>query len=597
MNRRNAAISACTSQACPAGGGALRGISGEHLLRVMPRYGRECSGKTRLECERTAMATGSGFNLVDEPWIMVLGSDGRQHEVSLLEAFERAPSLGVISGEVPTQAFAITRLLVAFLHRAIEGPVEQQDWAELWSAPELPMEAICEYAGRVRHRFDLFDPEVPFFQVPGLHTSKNEVSGLEKIIADVPNGEPFFTSRSAASFRTIDAAEAARWLVHTHAFDPSGIKSGAVGDPTVKGGKGYPIGAGWSGQIGGVLPQGATLRETLLLNLISWDLQSYVRLGDSDDVPPWEREPDGPRWAADRPPNGPVELYTWQTRRIRLVGDRGGVTGVVLANGDKITPQNKHGLDPHTAWRYSEPQTKKFKSPTYMPRLHDPTRSVWRGIAAMLPSVSGRRGRGAEAQQFLAPGVLQWLGDLGEEGHLSKTYVPVIRVLGVEYGSNQSTYAEIVDDVLPLSVVLLSQDHPAVGRLATDAVGDAEKAATAVWSLAENLAQASGAEPKSGAGDRAREALFSLLETPYREWIVTLGPDTDRDAACEAWQRTVREAASPVVDELIEAAPPAAWTGRTVQKRLVTVPLAEAWCRAALRRALPLAYRRQNEAA
>ncbi|WP_406690392.1 type I-E CRISPR-associated protein Cse1/CasA [Saccharopolyspora sp. ID03-671] len=535
------------------------------------------------------MSTDLSFDLLDEPWILALGLDGRQHELSLVEMLERAPGLGMISGEVPTQAFAITRLLLAFLHRALDGPEDQDDWAQLWSETELPMDRVRAYGDRVRSRFDLFDPDTPFFQVAGLHTAKNEVAGLEKLIADVPNGEPFFTTRSAASFRSIPAGEAARWLVHAHAFDTSGIKSGAVGDPKVKDGKGYGSRPGWSGQIGGVLPQGANLRETLVLNLISRDA-SFVRLGGSKDLPPWEREADGPGWAEERPPAGAIELYTWQTRRVRLAGDRSGVSGVVLANGDKIVPQNRHGLEPHTAWRYSEPQSKKLKTTTYMPNEHRPERSVWRGLEAMLPSVSPRRGPAGDAQKFLAPGVLQWLGDLAHEGHLPSTYAPALRVLGVEYRAKETTFAEIVDDVLPVSVALLSQDHPALGRLARDAVDDARGVARAVWRLAENVAQASGAEPKSGAGDRAEEALFSLLETPYREWVVALGPDTDRTEARRAWQRTVRDAAFPVVDELVEAAPPVAWTGRMIQKRLVNVAISEAWYRAAVRKALPLAY-------
>jgi CRISPR-associated protein Cse1 family len=42
-----------------------------------------------------------------------------------------------IGGEVPTQAFAITRLLLAFLHRAVEGLVDQDDWEQLWATGQV----------------------------------------------------------------------------------------------------------------------------------------------------------------------------------------------------------------------------------------------------------------------------------------------------------------------------------------------------------------------------------------------------------------------------------------------------------------------------
>ncbi|QBS41308.1 type I-E CRISPR-associated protein Cse1/CasA [Nocardia sp. CS682] len=536
-----------------------------------------------------------GFNLLDEPWILALGVDGRERRLSILELLEQAKDLTTIGGEVPTQGFAITRMLLALMHRAIDGPTDADQWHDLWAAEVLPLDRVRAYVDSLRHRFDLFDAEAPFFQVAGLHTAKQEVSGLEKLVADVPNGQPFFTARSAASLRRIEAAEAARWLVHAHAFDPSGIKSGAIGDNTVKNGKGYPIGTGWSGQIGGVLPQGETLRETLLLNIVAYEDNPYVTIGGADDVPPWERDPDTPA-GKERPPHGAIDLYTWQTRRIRLVGDRTGVTGVVLANGDRIVPQNRNDMDPHTCWRYSEPQSKKHKTVVYMPLTHDPGRSVWRGIGAMLPTVSGRpTARGADPQPRLAPGILQWIGSLGSKGLLPERYTPRVRIMGAEYGAQSATFAEIVEDLLPLPVILLRQDKPAAGQTATNAVDDAEHAAFAVWSFAENIAQAAGAAPKSGAGDRAREQLYAALDARYRQWLTSLTPGADLGEARAHWQHTVRDATYPIVAELVSAAPPAAWVGRQVRGQLVNVSRAELWLRSALRKALPLTDTRPND--
>lgn len=535
------------------------------------------------------------FNLLDEPWIIALGPKGDERSVSILDLFDHAPDLAAIGGEVPTQSFAILRLLLAFLHRAIEGPRDRDDWETLWRAEELPLPAIHRYADRIRHRFGLFDPDTPFFQVPGLHTAKNEVSGLEKIVADVPNGEPYFTTRSAASLKHIDAAEAARWLVHVHAFDPSGIKSGAVGDPTVKGGRGYPIGVGWSGHLGAVWPQGESLRETLLLNLVGQDVSTYVRIGGDDDLPPWERPVDdaGGQQDPPRPPRGAIDLYTWQTRRVRLAGDRRGVTGVVLANGDRIVPQNHHPDEPHTAWRHSEAQSSKHKTVVYMPRGHDPERSVWRGLAALLPSISPRgstsRSNAGAPQRFLSPGVLKWIGELVAEGILPENYKPRLRLCGAVYGAQNATYAEIVEDVLPLPVMLLREDRPAAGQAAESAVTVAETVASHLGHLAGNLAQAAGAGPQSGAGDRAREALFSALDAPYRAWLRDLAPESDLTAALARWQGTVATLSRPLADALVSAAPPAAWTGRTIRTRLVNVALARVWFDSAVRKTLPLA--------
>lgn len=532
------------------------------------------------------MTTPDGFNLLDQPWIVALGRDGRQREVSILELFTDAEQFSSLGGEVATQGFAITRLLLAFLHRALDGPATYDDWAELWEAPGLPTEKLAAYAARVRDRFDLFDPHAPFFQVAGLHTAKDEVFGLERLVADVPNGEPLFTTRSARDLSRISAGEAARWLVHVHAFDPSGIKSGAAGDPEVKSGKGYPIGPGWSGQLGGVLLQGSDFGQTLLLNLIGRDAHSYVRIGVEGDVPAWERHPDGPTWQ-QRPPRGAVELYTWQTRRVRLVGDGDGVTGVVLANGDKITPQNLHAVEPHSAWQHSDAQSKKAKSTVYMPRAHQPERSVWRGIAALLPSIAGRHTNSSQPQRFLAPGVLQWVGDLTAQGVLDDTYKPGIRVYGVAYGAQQATIAEIIDDELALPIRLLREDNPAAGATAAGAVTDAEHIASDVWKLGQNIAQAAGADPAdTSKGDQAREDLYARLDGPYRQWLSALDAQPGLPAARSAWRTTLGAAARTVADQLITAAPPAAWVGREVRGRLVNISQAEAWFASGLRRFL-----------
>ena len=88
------------------------------------------------------MTDNTGFNLLDEPWIVVLGRDGQERQESILGVLEHAQHFMTIGGEVSTQAFAITRLLLAFLHRAVDGPADQHDWQQLWAADELPMDAI-----------------------------------------------------------------------------------------------------------------------------------------------------------------------------------------------------------------------------------------------------------------------------------------------------------------------------------------------------------------------------------------------------------------------------------------------------------------------
>src|SRR5690606_31001535 len=110
------------------------------------------------------------------------------------------------------------------------------------------------------------------FQVAGMHTAKGEVKHPANIVLgtvapDQTNARPYLALRAASTTRTLLPAEAARWLVHTQAFDPSGIKTGVVGHPRANKGKVYPEPVAWTGQLGALHLVGESLLHTLLLNL------------------------------------------------------------------------------------------------------------------------------------------------------------------------------------------------------------------------------------------------------------------------------------------------------------------------------------------
>ena len=421
-----------------------------------------------------------------------------------------------------------------------------------------------------------------------MRTAKNEVFGLHRLIADVPNGEPYFTTRLKAGIERISFAEAARWVVHCQAFDPSGIKSGARGDARVKNGKGYPIGVGWAGRLGGLLVEGRTLRETLLLNLIP----DSVTKPDPRDVPVWER---GPQTAAADDvtggrPSGPLDLYTWQSRRIRVFADVDSVYGVVIANGDKQGPQNMVHREPMSAWRRSPTQEKKLGEPlVYMPREHDPERAMWRGLEALLPGRPHTR-QGTEAADSVMPTAMKWIGQAQYEGVLQPGYQVRARAIGMRYaGREHATPEEIVDDTLSMAVVLLKEGDRELGATAIDASGDAEGGAQALGKLAAYLAAAAGGGG-TGASQRARQAAYAELGRPFRAWLADLGPDTDPLEARTRWQQTANEIVRSLSADLVDQAGPAAWIGREVDNRHVSAPQADLWFRRRLRTVFALAY-------
>jgi CRISPR system Cascade subunit CasA len=547
------------------------------------------------------MTGPSSFDLTTEPWIPVLDVEGAVRELSPLEVVEQAHRLVAVVGELPTQGFALTRLLLAVLHRAVRGPDDAAAWEELWRTDGLPVDDVSRYLDTWRHRFDLLHPAVPFMQTAALTaaTAGQAPWPLTKLIADVPNGAPLFTTRAGRVLQRIDCAEAARWLVHAQAFDIAGQKTGVAGEPR----KRMPNGnlnlgsTSWCGRLGGVLIEGPTLRDTLLLNLLPYrDASSSLQWGESSgDAPAWERLPSQPGPELDSlghplgRPVGPAALYTWCSRRVRLVADDDGVTGLVLTYGDPLPPQDAFTFEPMSAWRKSEAQAKVLgRALVYMPREHSTDRAFWRGIAAMLPH-STQSAQGAEAAQFRPPAVVDWLAFLEYEGLLPTDHPVRLRAIGMVYGTNSSKVDELIDDELSLSVAVLRASQPELGQEAVRAVSAAEHAVRALGRLAVNLA-AAGGRATEGAGARAAELGYAAVDTPFRRWLADLRSDSALHQIEEDWHRQVARIVRDLARDLVDSAGAAAWKGREVNKRHLDAALADIFFDNELRAAVPRAF-------
>ncbi|GGO96997.1 type I-E CRISPR-associated protein Cse1/CasA [Actinomyces gaoshouyii] len=506
------------------------------------------------------------FNLLDEPWIKVTRLDGSSDEVSLLSVFQQAEEIAAIHGEIATQDVAILRLLLAICHRTMGGPEDLDTWEEYWDEPaRLGRDAVA-YLERHRDRFDLRHPDRPFFQVAGIHAASGKISALTSLIADVPNGEPFFTTRIAEGLERMTWAEAARWLIHVHAFDPSGIRSGAVGDPAVKGGKGYPIGPGWAGQIGTVFISGDTLARTLLLNtVVTEEVPDLEGVDPEQDIAPWERDPDGPAGSSSAQPTGPVSCYTWQARRVLLHGDEGSIIGLFLGNGDKATPQNRYSVEPMTAWRYSEPQTKKLGGTVFMPRKLPTDRAFWRGLSTVVAQLSPSvRVKGAgEITRYRAPAVVVFYQRLMRNGVAPRTGLIPLHAVGMEYGAQEAVVSELVSDTLSLPAGLLDPENVRMIAIVHDVMEQTEQVVAHVRNLASNLDRARGGSPDTAtaARERASAAFYRVIDAEFPRWLASLDgavPETARNQ----WREWLRREAWRQQEILTAAVPSTAFAGR-----------------------------------
>lgn len=529
------------------------------------------------------MTEASTFNLLDEPWVKCMNSENQPVSLSIRDVFSGRGSASKIVGDSPTQDYAVLRVLLAIFWRAhalnliktnASNDWEDFDWSEWFDElrEQLVSEqrdgVVLDYLEAYEDRFDLLSPTVPFMQVADLHTKAGTTKPVSFIVPEAADN--FFTMRTAEGRESLSLDEAARWLIHAQAYDFSGIKSGAEGDPRVKDGKGFPIGTGWAGRTGGTIVLGTGgLLETLLLNTPQSAVLDSEEGGPVGlDTPVWEREPDT---AAQRPgsnddigavPHGAVDLATWQARRIRLFFENGRAVRVLVSNGDRIPDAGKNVWgDPMTPYRYSPNKSKKGRI-AYYPSPYDPTRTMWRALDALValgddPGFDNDKNKAPKRPRNLSN-----LADLEADGYLDKNVLDLV-LISMEYGPKESSVASTYVATIGLPLVVLRADE--IGRKVRNAVrSSAEKtgkAATSLGWFAGQLLVAAGGEYEFGTS--AADRFYTRLEPLFLSWMSDLDPDNAESAQIE-WQKQVRQQVVEDARELLRGVGTKAIVGREV---------------------------------
>lgn len=532
------------------------------------------------------------YNLVDEAWIPVVLVNGASEQLSIIEVFSRAQEIRHIGGELPTMQPAILRVLIAVLASAVKLPSDPKDWAERigdWAAVTA---AVTTYLEQHRERFWLSHPSEPFFQVADLGPATGETKSLAVIVADFPANVAAFTQRGPKSLLRIHPSEAARWLIHTQAYDTSGIKTPDRRDPRAKNGKVYPLGTAWGGKGEVLVASGDNLAQTLSLNLVA--PASTGNVSGPDDLPPWERPHPGalPEFGDDATPAGFLQVYTWQARRIRLIFEEDAVVSVTLCYGDALAEQNRNAFDPMMTWRYSAPQTKRAGETVYMPGIVDPSKAAWRSLTSWLPTRAHKSAEGKP--QFLEPGVLKWIGDLKRAGVLGLEFKPNIAIFGVEFGPQSATYKDLLDDSLTVPPFLLREDAIDAGITVLAAIDDADATAWYLGTFAANLAQARGVAPADTPRHEARQSSYMAFGELFARWLSELSERDEWLAARTEWQKRLRQAAENLADTLADEAGTGAMTGRIIDTEKGTwlnLAIATKYLERGMRKTLPLAYK------
>ncbi|MEU8271727.1 type I-E CRISPR-associated protein Cse1/CasA [Sphaerisporangium sp. NPDC049002] len=500
------------------------------------------------------------FDLASDGWLPLRRrDDGALLEVGIERALAEANTFTELVVELATQVPALLRqVLLPIVADAVGLPADRAEWLKRFEAgafDETERDQIQKYLAEHGPRFHAFG-DTPFAQAGELEAVSGETKGAGLLVATefTGNNVPLFGSRTEAEPPALTAAEAMQWLVHAHCWDTAAIKTGAKGDGKVKAGKTTGNPTGPLGQLGVLVPTGRTLYETLLLNL---PIGPRGALG----TPHWRRPPAGPGWDPDGYPDGFLGLWTWQSRRIRLIPEQTAqgvrVRRVIVAAGDRMRELPE--WEPHTAWKYDKP-VGKSKAADRKPRRHVQGKAIWRGLEALLAVHQSDLESGSVETSSL----LRQAADLRSDGTLPEDYPLRVEAFGITYGTQSAVFDDVYHDLIPLPVNALQADAEVYGVL-VEMTSQAERLSRALNHLSADLRRAAGLDPIPwDKGQRPGEQLLHLLDPVVRRVLGhASGLDDQRlDAVLLAWEQVAYRITREVADTVFAGVPESVFAGR-----------------------------------
>jgi len=476
------------------------------------------------------------FDLVEEQWIPVVDRKGVSRTVGLAEVLLTAHESRGIVGETPPMTAALYRLVLALAHR-VYGPVDDDAWGGLGRAEGFAEQPLRNYLTEFPDRFDLFDERRPFLQCPAVAT--RGASSAAKLVPHraVGNNTTLFDHTTAADEVILDPDEAARWLVTLQAYDPGGLKTPYRSD---KSSERAPC--NWFGM---VLIEGATLKETLLLNMLRYHpAEQQPRMTTDADRPVWEAEQPPPPEPRRRTPDGWTDVLTWPSRRVWLSSRSTPTTTVV--DGVVITPGDRRVGDlPDTEWMAAYRRPDRKGAGLFPVRLAH-GRGVWRFSRELL--LAGNR-----SWQRSYP--LEQLSARVEAGHIPPNAVYTLRIFGQQLDPKATIVRQVLEESVVAPVALLRAEDPRVGRIIGHAVSLAADAGRALRDMQREHA----AEFSAEAAADLELAYWPHLPRPFDTFLRDLGAaltaGSGEFAAADAWAVEVARNAHQAAQRWAEGSP------------------------------------------
>lgn len=430
----------------------------------------------------------------------------------------------------------------------------------MWEAGQWDSNAIRAYLKQWQHRFDLLDDQRPFYQTPGL-SEKMEPSTSSILACEQSskNAATLFDHHADHIAAVVSPVRAACLVVANQAFNLGGLCSREKGgNPSAKD---TPI-----ARAAMALVIGDNLFETLMFNMVRYDIQRGFPFGgqSANDAPAWEQ--DSPAAVAERRPRGYLDYLTWQSRRIGLESevDEGGclqVRRALIADGYRFPagffPSDEEIMTAHML----NPRAESGSDPQRALRLRR-DRVVWRDSTALFQSL-GAEGDGVHT---VRPRAIDWLATLVDLGVLDRSECYSTSVLGAcsKPGQKKIYFWRHERQPIPLSY-LTDEDLVDDLSVALEVAKDASDALTSAgWPIGRILA---GPHPnKRSENEAVRKKLgdylpslrvyWSSLEPQFHELLLHLPGDYDhRQQQLVLWAEVVERTAWWAFDECFRALP------------------------------------------
>ncbi len=371
------------------------------------------------------------FNLIDESWIPVIDLEGHGTEVSMRHALAHAHEYQSVTATSGLATASILRLLLAVLHRTHDTS-SRRAWGNLYQQGYFEEQALEAYWRTWSYRFDLFDPERPFYQQ---HAGRDDLNP-KQIIEIYPgiSTAAHYNHRVKNEEFFLTPGQSACGLLVSQTF---GTGIGVI--PSEK----ISIKAStWNSGLVFFI-QGDSLFETLIYNLHRYD--------ESNPSPElFQSDADRPNWEAANPyeprdhPLGYLDYLTWPSRRVRLIPEI--VDGVVVVRKfiDFVGLGPPKIRDPFKFY-HRNMKAKPDEEPFYPAKLNI-QRALWRNSGAVLR---------LHHDNAIAPTSLNWMADLKKV-----TSIRNPRTMLVAYGMvADKTKVDLVrEERIPLPLPYLDQE-------------------------------------------------------------------------------------------------------------------------------------------